>query len=93
MLEEQRSFVEIVHSAREFYESLTDVVGVVDLWEQLAYLADFNEIDGDLVAEYIADDGLVKVSMGPPFIIVFDHTLSGRMLVFHIQRPSFRRRV
>ena len=93
MLEEQRGFVEFDQSAGEFYESLTDVVGVVDLWEQLAYLADFNEIDGDLVTEYISDDGPVKLSMGPPFIIVFDHTLSGRMLVFRIQRPSFRRRM
>ena len=33
----------------------------------------------------------MKVILGPPFIIVFDNTLSGRMAVYHIQRPSFRR--
>ena len=45
MLEEQRSFAEFSDTAREFYESLTDVVSVVGLWEQLAYIADYGEID------------------------------------------------
>ena len=91
MLEEQRGFADFVQSARRFYESLTDVFGVVELWEQLAYIADYGEIDGELIREYISDDGPMKVIMGPPFIIVFDNTLSGRMAVYHIQRPSFRR--
>ena len=57
----------------------------------MAYIADSGEIDGDLIREYIGDGGPAKVVMGPPFIIVFDNTLSGRLLIFYIQRPSFLR--
>ena len=91
MLEEQRGFADFVQPARRFYESLTDVGGVVELWEQLAYIADYGEIDGELIREYISDGGPMKVIMGPPVIIVFDNSLSSRMAVYHIQRPSFRR--
>ena len=90
-MEEQQSFADFSQIAREFYDSLVDVVSVVELWEQLAYIADSGEIDGELIREYISDDGPVKVIMGPPFVIVFDNTLSGRLPVFYIQRSSFLR--
>lgn len=89
-MEEQQTFAEFSQIAREFYDSLTDVISVLELWEQLAYIADSGGIDGELIREYIGDDGPAKVVMGPPFIIIFDNTLSGRLLVFHIQRSSFR---
>lgn len=89
-MEEQQSFADFSQTAREFYDSLTDVISVVELWEQLTYIADSGEIDGELIREYIGDDGPAKVITGPPFIIVFDNTLSHPLLVFHIQRSSFR---
>ena len=91
MPEEQRSFAEFSDPAREFYESLTDVVSVVGLWEQLAYIADYGEIDHEMITEYISDDGFGKVIMGPLFYIIFDNAPHGRMAVYHIQRSSFRR--
>ena len=90
-MEEQQSFADFGQTAGEFCDSLTDAISVLELWEQLAYIADSGEIDGELIREYIGDDGPAKVVMGPPFVIVFDNTLSGRLLVFHIQRSSFRR--
>ena len=48
-MEEQQGFAEFSQVAREFYDSLTDVVSVVELWEQLDYIADYNEIDGELI--------------------------------------------
>lgn len=90
-MEEQQSFAEFSQAAREYYDSLTDVVSVVELWGQLDYIADNNEIDGELIREYFAEDGPMKVIMGPPFIIVFDNTLSDRLLVFYIQHPSYLR--
>ena len=91
MLEEQQSFADFSQAAREFYDSLTDIVSVLELWERLAYIADSSEIDGELIREYVTDDGPAKVIMGPPFIIVFDNTLSGRLWVLYIQRASFLR--
>ena len=90
-MEEQQSFADFSQAAGEFYDSLTDAISVLELWEQLAYIADSGEIDGEFIREYIGDDGPAKVVMGPPFIIVFDNVLSGRLLVIHIQRPSFLR--
>ena len=90
-MQEQQSFVDFSQAAREFYDSLTDIVSVVSLWEQLAHIADSGEIDDELIREYITDEGSVKVIMGPSFIIVFDNTLSGRLPVFYIQRASFLR--
>lgn len=90
-MEEQRSFAELSQAAREFYDSLTDIASVLRFWEQLAYVADFGEVDGDLIREYAAVDRPLKVIMGPPFIIVFDNYADGRLMVFHIQWASFRR--
>ena len=91
MLEEQQSFANFEDAAREFYDSLADMVSVMELWEQLAYIADSGEIDGETVREYISDIGPMKVVTGPYFIIVFDDNPDGMLDVYHIQRPSFLR--
>ena len=90
-LEEQQSFADFSQAAGTFYESLTDVASVLELWGQLAYVADSGEIDGELVREYIGDDGPVKVIMGPSFIIVFDNEPDETLVIHHIQRTSFLR--
>ena len=88
---EQQSFARFAEEPGEFYDSLTSVADVVRFWEQIYYIADFGDIDGELIREADTEIGPAKLIAGPHFLIVFDNDTDGSVLIFHIQRPSFLR--
>ena len=77
--------------AQEFYDSLTSVDDITNIWEQLAYIADYGEADAEVILDDASGQFPAKLIYGPPFVIVFDNTVGGQVVVFTIRRPLLRR--
>ena len=88
---EQQSFAIFAEESKEFYDSLISVPDVVGFWEQVSYIADSGDVDGDLIRESDTEIGPAKLIAGPRFLIIFDNDADGSVLIYHIQSPSFLR--
>ena len=88
-MEEQQSFVDFEENSGEFYDSLVSVTDVLAFWEQMAYIGESGEIDGQIIREYPFHSSPMKVIMRPYFIIGFDDNPDGTLVIYRIQRPSF----
>lgn len=90
MLENESAF-DFVNEAREFYDSLSSVDDIVGLWGQLAYIAGYGEADIELAFDDVPGHPGAKAILGPPFVIIFDNTLEGEIILLAIRRPRLRR--
>lgn len=77
--------------AQDFYESINSVEQVIEVWDHIAFLQDYNDIDYTSVFEI--SDGLdwYKVMYGPVYTIVFQTEPDGSLTFLSIRRSGFLR--
>ena len=85
---EQESFVRFEGEAAAFYQSLVAIGEVVELWEQLLYIADEHQVDDEIILEFPLPDELLKIMYGSPFTILFENLLSGKLIVYSLRYTS-----
>ena len=81
--------VRFIGEGDRFYQLITDMEEVIGLWEEIAYIAENNEVDYETIFEMPADGRVFKVIFGPPFTIVFQNADDGLLVIYSIRRPSF----
>lgn len=82
-------FVHFLGEADRFYQVITSIEEVIELWGLLASIAENNEVDDEIIFEMPVDGDDFKVVYGPPFTVVFQNTLGGLLLLYSIRRPGF----
>ena len=88
-MEESESFVRFRPEARRFYRALDNPQEVLELWEQLLFLADASDADFETIFEIPYGDEIFKVVYGPPFTIIFQNGPGNILIVRLIRRPAF----
>ncbi len=86
---EQESFVRFEGEAAAFYQNLVAIDEVVGLWEQLLYIADENQVDDENILDFPLPDEMLKILYGPPFTILFDNLLNGKLVIYSLHRTGF----
>ncbi len=88
-MEEREGFVEFFEDASRMYDFLNGTDEVLELWEQLAHIADHNETDYETVFDLLTEEGNLKIIYGPPYTVVFEIAPGNRILVYTIRQPNF----
>ena len=81
--------VRFIGEGDRFYQLITEPEEVLGLWEEIAYIAENDEVDYETIFEMPADGRAFKVIFGPPFTIVFQKADDGLLAIYSIRRPSF----
>ena len=91
-MQENESRIYFLGDAFFFYESVTGPQQVLELWEQLAFLQEYNDVDYETVFEISDGMEFYKVAYGPSYTIVFRNEPDGSLDIFSISRPRLLRR-
>ena len=90
-MQENETRIYFLGDAFFFYESVTDPQQVLELWEQLAFLQEYNDVDYEIVFEISDGMASYKAAYVPPYTIVFRNEPDGSMDIFSISRPRLLR--
>lgn len=85
-MDEQVSSFVFIEDAAAFYQGISSVDDVVGLWGQLSYILANNEVDDEVVFDLLLYDDRTKAVFGPPFTILFNNRLDGKLEIYTIHR-------
>ena len=90
-MQESESPFFFLSDARDAYESITGVQEIIEIWDQLAFLLDQDDVDHETVFEISDGFDLYKVMYGPAYTIAFQTEPDGSLILFYIRRSGFLR--
>ncbi len=90
-MQERQSRFYFLGDAFYFYEDITNPQQVIELWEQLSFLQEQNDVDYETVFEI--SDGMesYKIMYGHTYTIVFRNEPDDSLDIFSISRPRLLR--